>query len=294
MESTSLHCQETRELQKKENAVVGREEMKKQGKNGWRDNSKIIYPDFMMENLRKNETRLNNSLKEMGKRLKSSAYERIHNVANFFENSDRIPLLGGDKLHLNFIKNINKLKIPDSADYHIAKMTYDESWIKKIMEKEFTSKVDSVLLSNRGVNPIRLFEIPKEIDQIFPGVLNAVIMDRFQISYRNFVRIFSLCRDKSELKFFDCIIYLKVVPDLTKALPTCNIKELEFSGCGAPRLGNWANNPQQLDNLINGLSQCKCLLKSLTKLVIQVSFLGSQFVAEIVKKYGLGDVELSV
>ncbi|CAI2377049.1 unnamed protein product [Moneuplotes crassus] len=295
MESKGLHYQETKKLQNKENTVVGDEEEKKQrtDRRGG-DNSKRIYSNFMMESLRKNEICLDNYLREMGKYLKNSAFERIHNIPNFSEDSIEIALLGGDKYNLNLMQNINKLKIPNLANYHILKITYDKSWIKKITKNEFTSKIGNAFLSNRGVNPIRLFEIPKEIDQIFQRVLNSVAIDRFQISHRNLVRVFSLCRDKSELRFFDCIIYLKTVPDLAKALPTCNIQELEFDNCGGPLFGNWAQDPQQLDNLINGLAQCECLIQSLTKLIIRKSFLDKQVVVKAVKKYGLKDVELFV
>ncbi|CAI2379678.1 unnamed protein product [Moneuplotes crassus] len=247
-----------------------------------------------MEDVRTTEIALNNELTDLGRNLKNSIFERIHNIPDFFDLYNNVELFCQNKKDLNFMKSIGKLKVPDFLEYQINRMILDKVTIRCFINTSFTSKTELAFLSNRPSWLENFNKSAKEIYQILPRVLNAISIDRFQINHKHFVRVFSLCRDKSDLRFFYCKLPLEIIPNLSKSFPTCNIKELRFHACGTPKLGDWSNNPQLLDNLINSLSQCQNLVDSLTCLSLTNNNLDLNEVEQIFMKYKLDKTLLKI
>ncbi|CAI2367274.1 unnamed protein product [Moneuplotes crassus] len=124
----------------------------------------------------------------------------------------------------------------------------------------------------RKVNYLRMYgssELPKS-KNYFPELIknSCKVQDKvnfsdFIINFRQLQKIVSAFRHVKSLNIISSIISVPKVPDFTHALDNTRISELIFDSCGVVNRSNWANNPQEFTNLIEGLSKSQDLKQAL-------------------------------
>ncbi|CAI2375674.1 unnamed protein product [Moneuplotes crassus] len=164
--------------------------------------------------------------------------------------------------------------------------------MNKFLKTSFPVQARELLFRNSDINlaEARKMSINKyfrQFSQILHKVTTLVYLSYFDISMKKLRKIFSCCRDKLRLEFSACKLHVETAPDLCRPLSQCTIQMLSFYNCGGPQCSDWAQNPEELDNLILGISKSESLFKSLKDLILIDSNIPGTELGEIFQKHGI-------
>ncbi|CAI2371328.1 unnamed protein product [Moneuplotes crassus] len=198
-------------------------------------------------------------------RINSDVYLVAHQDSRYpkeFPNKSVLLLLGWSILCSKFAKRIHSIAAPK---------------LQKISFPCFQNKDKSVLsfiiyCFPRKVNCLKMYcesELTK-FRSYFPEIIrnscrvqNKVNFTGFRINQKQLQRIIPAFRHVKSLSINNSIISIPKAPDFTHALDKTRINKLIFDSCGAVNRSNWANNPHEFANLIEGLSKSQDLKQTL-------------------------------
>ncbi|CAI2375391.1 unnamed protein product [Moneuplotes crassus] len=251
------------------------------------------------EDSKDNEESWLTHLKEFSIKLLNSKAINIYGIEDLYDLKSTMAVDFDNDIKLGYINCIKQLEIPYLPKIQLISGHSRKSRMRKFLSNSFINKTNEIWISNGGpsireVENIKIEKISRELQQILPKVVQKVTINSFEINQKQLRRIFSLCRDKEDLMFFNCKLLLDTVPDLSKALLNCRISRLDFYNCGHPKLTNWAKEPHLFENLVNALSQSEDLKKSLTLIKITRRSPPAEITKEILQKYHLDHINLSL
>ncbi|CAI2372300.1 unnamed protein product [Moneuplotes crassus] len=79
-----------------------------------------------------------------------------------------------------------------------------------------------------------------------------------------------------------------------RVLEDSQIKTLDFCGCGMEEYSDWQNHPEQLRNLMEGLTTYQGLMKSLFTLKIKDCGIEAQSIRNILEESGCNHLFISI
>ncbi|CAI2375518.1 unnamed protein product [Moneuplotes crassus] len=196
-----------------------------------------------------------------------------------------------NKRILLFLKSLRKHKFPSVSTVDIS-FIEDSRPTLNLMTHSFPSKVKELACTGCEFNSDKIQKITigryfPELIRILPRVTEIVYLYYFKISERQLRKIYSSCRDKLCLQLCACVLNLKSVPDMSKPLFGCTLETLSFHDCGRSGFSNWAENLDEFENLIHGLSKSEDLRKTLKKLDLRDSFVSFEETERILEKFGI-------
>ncbi|CAI2378263.1 unnamed protein product [Moneuplotes crassus] len=142
-------------------------------------------------------------------------------------------------------------------------------WILKFLRNSFPNQVYRFVLDSASPFGDSISYYFGDVIRISSKIQKEILLNKFCISFSQFKRLITAYKHLESVKITSCKLSIPTVADLHLALKNTHIQELDLYFCGAPKLSNWKDNPQEFKNLIKGLSTSEHLKTSLSKLTLK-------------------------
>lgn len=202
---------------------------------------------------------------------------------NFSKNSEMM-LNMSDFNHWKFIASLEK-RLPPLIKLDLIKIPSSTKNILNFMKEHFPTEL--VRLDLNWKSQVRDIEdfIP-EISTVAKSITQVILLHNFKVSQPQMARIFKGCKNIPKLCYYRCDLDLNTVYDFKDALEGSNMTTFNVTDCGDPIHGDWGNNLDHFQNLIEGLSSSSELTVNLQELWIGKCMLEEETIREVLSKYG--------
>ncbi|CAI2377770.1 unnamed protein product [Moneuplotes crassus] len=125
-------------------------------------------------------------------------------------------------------------------------------------------------------------------------VLNKMCLECFCINFRNLKKFITSFRHVETLCILLCKLSIPEIPDFAKALNNTSIQKFKLCWSGLPNASNWVEDPQELTNLIQGLSTSPDLKLSLQEVDLRRCLPNETMARSLLEENGFGSAKVII
>ncbi|CAI2372427.1 unnamed protein product [Moneuplotes crassus] len=203
-------------------------------------------------------------------------------------------LVLGRYLDSNYIKKITFLRFFNCSVLSLEDIRRGRPYLKKFLSNSFPEEVDTLIIRKRGGKITRMTSYFAEIIKNSPRVLDKFSIQGLKINHRQFKRFLISFSHVNSVVLSFCKISVPQPISFGRVLEDSQIKTLDFFGCGMEEYSDWQNQPEQLRNLMEGLTTYQGLMKTLFTLKIKDCGIEAQNVRNILEESGCNHLFISI
>ncbi|CAI2369111.1 unnamed protein product [Moneuplotes crassus] len=197
--------------------------------------------------------------------------------------------------HSKYIKLIRKMKyikFMNTNKLNLNDITDRKKHICDFMNFSFPNKVNHLSISSFTLTKLGRSGYFNSLARLSPKILQDVTFQQCCISDGQLKRLMASFRHVQVLKLWYCKLSVPTIPDFTKALKNCQIKELDLFGSGGIEYSDWENNLEEFMNLVKGLASSKDFRLNFRILEISHCLIEEEEVEKIFHANQLGEIEI--